>query len=319
MNWNEKYRPQSLDDVIGQRHITDRLKVIAKRIRDGNPPDGDCPHMFYAGTAGTGKTSVAVAFLKDCFGDNWDANFHELNASDEGGIAYIRAEVKKWAGRGVIDDQPFNTIFLDEIDSKSFSNESQSALRRIMEKYAHNTRFILACNLPHKVIDALKDRCAFANMRFKRLTPQMVVKLLSPIATGEGLKIDAGVLMKIGELCGGSARKAQNILYTASLKEGAITVKDVLESANKLTQRFPLELIMKAKKGAYDYVDSCINEMYGEMTGAEILQAMYVAVNESDLPLDHKKSLLYNIGITLYYCSVTDDDLLQIKCMLRGI
>src|SRR3989454_1130845 len=87
--WVEKYRPKSLDDVVGQEEIVERLKAYAK--------EGNLPHLLFAGPAGTGKTTCAIALARDMFGENWRQNYYELNSSDERGIETVRTKVKEIA------------------------------------------------------------------------------------------------------------------------------------------------------------------------------------------------------------------------------
>lgn len=70
--WTEKYRPKTLDEVAGQREVVERLKAY---VRSKN-----APHMIFAGRAGIGKTTAALAFVHDLF-DAPMGNFLELNAS----------------------------------------------------------------------------------------------------------------------------------------------------------------------------------------------------------------------------------------------
>ena len=84
--WVEKYRPTRLDDIVGQDEVVSRLKAY---VRAGN-----LPHLLFAGPAGTGKTTSAIALARELFGEEWRANFAELNSSDERGIETVRVKIK---------------------------------------------------------------------------------------------------------------------------------------------------------------------------------------------------------------------------------
>ena len=71
--WTEKYRPQRLDEVIGQAHVVERLKAWVK--------SRNVPNMLLAGPAGIGKTTIALALARDLYGEHWKQNFQETNAS----------------------------------------------------------------------------------------------------------------------------------------------------------------------------------------------------------------------------------------------
>ncbi|MCX6775026.1 MAG: AAA family ATPase, partial [DPANN group archaeon] len=76
--WTEKYRPKKLPEIKGQEDITKRLEAF---VRAKN-----FPHLLFAGPAGVGKTTAAIAMAKELYGDTWQDNILELNASDERGI-----------------------------------------------------------------------------------------------------------------------------------------------------------------------------------------------------------------------------------------
>jgi replication factor C small subunit len=71
--WAEKYRPKTLDEIINQKHVVERLKAFVK--------DKNIPHCLFAGPPGTGKTTATFALAHDLYGENWRQNLLELNAS----------------------------------------------------------------------------------------------------------------------------------------------------------------------------------------------------------------------------------------------
>jgi len=157
--WIEKYRPKKLDDVAGQSKIIERLKTYAKTK--------SVPHLIFAGHAGTGKTTSAIALSREVFGDTWKQNFNELNASDERGIGIIRGKIKDFARTAPIGKNRFKILFLDEADS--LTNDAQAALRRTIEKYTHICRFILSANYSSKIIEPIQSRCTV--FRFGPIKP----------------------------------------------------------------------------------------------------------------------------------------------------
>ena len=89
--WIEKYRPKTLDDIVGQSQIVERLRSYAR--------SGNLPHLMFAGPAGTGKTTSALALARELFKESWRDNFVELNASDERAAAVHRSRLSSWMRR----------------------------------------------------------------------------------------------------------------------------------------------------------------------------------------------------------------------------
>ena len=107
--WVEKYRPRTLDEVVGQDEVIQRLKGYVERK--------NIPHLLFSGPPGTGKTATSIALARDLFGENWRDNFIEMNASDERGIDVVRHKIKEFARTAPIGGAPFKIIFLDEADA----------------------------------------------------------------------------------------------------------------------------------------------------------------------------------------------------------
>ena len=215
--WTEKYRPKTLDEVINQKHAVGVLKAWVK--------EGSIPNMLFAGAAGVGKTCCAIATARDLFGDNWRANFQELNASDDRGINVVRGRIKDFARMKPLEAS-FKIIFLDESDN--LTPDAQQALRRTMEGFAGATRFILNCNYSSKIIEPIQSRCAV--FRFKNLTKEHVAEYINKIAEGEGLDISQDAVGAIHEISEGDLRKATNLLQ-ASAALGKVSRESIYEVA----------------------------------------------------------------------------------------
>jgi replication factor C small subunit len=142
--WIEKYRSENLEQYIGNDAVKARIAdCIAKN---------DIPHFLFAGTAGTGKTTLAKLIVK-----NIKCDYLYINASDENGIDMIREKVKGFASTSTF--QPLKVVILDESDF--LTQPAQAALRNLIEEYSITTRFILTCNYIERLIEPLQSRCEF--------------------------------------------------------------------------------------------------------------------------------------------------------------
>src|SRR3989344_4121467 len=156
----EKYRPLDFKEVHGQDVIIERVKSMVE--------NKNIPHMLFSGPPGTGKTTTALIIAKTLFKDNWKENFLETNASSDRGIDTIRNQVKDFAKTKSMEGDIPKIIFLDEADA--LTRDAQNALRRTMEQFSDNCRFILSCNYSSKIIEPIQSRCAI--FRFKPLAKE---------------------------------------------------------------------------------------------------------------------------------------------------
>ena len=175
MLWTEKYRPSKLSDIVGQEHfVMDAETWIEEK---------NIPNLLFYGRAGTGKTGAALALAKTILGNNTSDNFFEVNASDDRKLETVRTLIKQIAQSGTIGDVPFRICLLDEMDG--MTNDAQNALKRIMERYASNIRFIITCNDRNRSIFPLQSRCA--NYHFKPLSNEVILEVIKGILANENI------------------------------------------------------------------------------------------------------------------------------------
>lgn len=243
----EKYRPSKLEDIKNQDDIKD---IFIDMVKNHN-----IPHMIFYGSAGTGKTSTAIAICKQIYKDDYAENVLELNASDERGIRVVREKIKTFSQKST--DFDFKIVLLDEADA--MTNDSQFALRRIIEKYSNNTRFILICNYINKIIIPLLSRCAV--FRFKTFTYDNIESILKNIMNKENIIIDKENMKKlIKDDLRKSINNLQKIIYLNknSIKNNKIFIKYFDDEVYINTD----EIIYNENLNTIDFTNKLLDEGY---------------------------------------------------------
>ncbi|KAJ1984938.1 Subunit of heteropentameric Replication factor C (RF-C) [Dimargaris cristalligena] len=198
--WVEKYRPESLDDLVSQNQI----KETVQKFIDENK----LPHLLFYGPPGTGKTSTILACAKRLYGQRYKSMTLELNASDERGIDVVRDQIVNFASTREIFNVGFKLIILDEADA--MTQQAQAALRRVIEKYTRNVRFCIICNYVSKITPAIQSRCT--RFRFAPLKAEQVESRLRDIVKAEGVNLTSSGEAAILKLSNGDMRRTLNIL-----------------------------------------------------------------------------------------------------------
>jgi replication factor C small subunit len=192
----EKYRPINLDNIVEQNDVIDSIKGILEKKEMLN--------LLFYGPPGVGKTTIALSLAKHLYGDKYTEYTLELNASDERGIKMVRERIKTFA-KLLCDSSihPFKLIILDEADA--LTNDSQYALRRIIDDYSHSTRFIIICNYLNKLINPIISR--FRSFQFKQISLESANIILNKIIRKEKIVITDEQIKKIYEITNGDLRK----------------------------------------------------------------------------------------------------------------
>jgi replication factor C small subunit len=303
--WTEKYRPKLLKEIIDQKHVVDRLKSFVK--------EGRIPHMIFSGPPGTGKTCCAIAVARELFGDRWQQNFQETNASDMRGIDVIRTRIKNFSRMKPIESS-FKIIFLDEADA--LTSDAQNALRRLMEMYSEVTRFILSCNYSSNIISPIQSRAVV--FRFKSLTKENVFEYMERIVKGEKLKIDKEALEVLYEVSEGDMRKATNILQASAVLGKKITKDVIYEVAAQAEPKEVIGMMKHALNGKFTDAREILKELLLKrgISGQDIIKEISNQLYKLDISDNAKIDLVEKVGESEFRINQGGNEQLQLEALL---
>lgn len=231
----DEIRPQTLDEVVGQKHILGPDGLLRRIIEGGN-----IPNLIFYGPSGTGKTTVANIIAR-----RTNRPLHRLNATTASisDIKDIMADIGTlMAPEGVL-------LYLDEI--QYFNKKQQQSLLEFMEDGRITLIASTTENPFFAVFGAVLSRSTV--FEFKQITAEdalpAIDRGISIMAKRLSLSVDCedGVREHLSWACGGDIRKAMNaleLLLSAGRRENGrllVTLEDAHAVAQRSAMRYDRE------------------------------------------------------------------------------
>lgn len=229
-----KYRPITLDQIIGNKAAIDSLQSVLSK------PRNEIPHAFMLiGPSGCGKTTIARIIRKELGCSDMD--YIEMDIGDVRGIDNIR-EIKRLMHLSPIDGK-CRVWLMDEV--QAMTSDAQTSLLKMLEDTPSHVYFILATTDPHKLKPTIRNRCSTYTVQ--ALPDNRISKLITDVLTKEKKKISNEIIELIARDSLGSPRMALVLLDKVIDADPRVQAKAVEQAASEESATIDLCRALLAK------------------------------------------------------------------------
>lgn len=241
-----KYRPQSLEEIVGQEEL---IKVLKNSVKTGN-----LSHAYlFSGGRGTGKTTTARAFAKEL--DIHKDDILELDAASNNGVEEIEEIVRSVYTLPYFSK--YKMYILDE--AHMLTKQASNAFLKTLEEPPQHVIFVLCTTDPEKLLETILSRCTKFNL--KSPNQEVLAKFLTDVCKREEVKIDKEGIQLLAISGDGSYRDSlSNLQKVLSFNE------------DKYTDKFISSILgIPQIKAVFEYLKS-LDGIIDASEGVEVLQ-----------------------------------------------
>ena len=234
----DKYRPRTLNDVVGQPKAVAQLQGLLESSKvKGNT-------ILISGPYGTGKTTIArvLARAVNCKSGSVDPcgechsclnerhpDIVEVNAAETRGIDDVRTIL---SNAHLSPRYKARVFIMDEFHQ--LTGPAAQAFLKTLEEPPKNTVFILCTTDPYKLLGTIRSRSTW--IKLSDISSRDTVRLLTRVSKSEGLSFNKEVLTYVAELAAGHARDALNLLEQLSSAQPNMTAEEAKEHLPEIAE-----------------------------------------------------------------------------------
>lgn len=256
--WIEKYRPKNSQEILLEPFIKQKIEKILE--------NKSIPNMIITGEPGTGKTSTILFLAKQIYGDRYEENVLELNASDDRGLSIINNTIYPFCKkRTSCHESNTNSnypnhklVILDEADS--ITPKAQNLLSNIISEFRKNTRIVFICNDCTQIIESIQSRCMI--VKYPRINSDNLYQKIESICQNENIpytSIGINTLLFVSDQ---DIRQSINNLECIFYSFGKIDEDSVFKLIDKPKPYYISEILKKCFDGDYVGTINIVKSLY---------------------------------------------------------
>lgn len=271
--FTEKYRPIKIVDCIQPANI--------KSTFEGYVKQNNIPHLMLSGGHGQGKTTIAKALCNEL-----ELDYILLNVSKDRGIDVLRGTITQFATSVSLSGNK-KCVILDEVDGTT--PEFQNAFKGFMEAYSQNTRFILTCNHPNRIIQPIHSRCSVIDFHINNEDKPAVAKQMfdrvQMILENENIEFDKQAVATVITKFFPDYRRTLNELQRYAAATGKIDKDIITQCSSANIDELVSALKDKSFKDAKKWIVSNVMNRNHDTIYREIYDRMYDFVDPNSIPM----------------------------------